>query len=45
MRAAAGGLMNGFELVRICISGKGAPERIRWAAGMSVSLPEPLAPA
>jgi hypothetical protein len=35
--------MTGLELVRICISGKGVPERIRWAADMSVSLPEPLA--
>jgi peptidoglycan/xylan/chitin deacetylase (PgdA/CDA1 family) len=32
-----------FELVQICVSANGLPERLRWAAGMSVNLPEPLA--
>ena len=35
--------MTDFELVQLCISANGLPERLRWAAGMSVKLPEPLA--
>jgi hypothetical protein len=32
-----------FELVQVCISANGLPERLRWADGMSVKLPGPLA--
>ena len=41
MCAAASGSVT--KLVRICIGGKGLPERAQWAAGMWVTFPAALA--